>query len=921
MKSQPPHLAAILLRLALSRGEVKETILGDLLEEFRKRTTAHGAREAARWYWKQAAKTAGHAFKDRLAGRSWSRPDGMGNRRSAGATRRWKAINLDPIRLNLRHTVRQLSRRPGFTFVVVFTLALGIGANSAIFTIIDGVLLTPLPFDEPDRLVGVWHTAPGYGFDQVVQSPAFHYTYIDEGSFFEELGMWNTSSVAVLGANQPEQVAVVKVTEGTLEALRVPPFIGRRFTAEEDSPAAPKTVILSYSYWQSHFAGDPGVIGQTLRIDGRSAEIIGVMPREFRFLGSNPSLILPFQFDQAVLSVGDFSYRALARLAPGVTIEQANDEINRLIPLSVEKFPGGMTLETLEHARFAAALQPLMDDVVGNVGEVLWVLMGTVGIVLLIAGANVANLFLVRAEGREREVAVRTAMGAGRGQVAGQWLTESVVLGVLGGLVGLGLATGGLRVLKMMESTSLPRLNEIHLDTTVLIFTFGISILVGLFFGLFPVFKYRRSSMVSALKEGGRGFSSGRERHRTRNTFAIAQMALALVLMIGSGLMIRSFQALRKVDPGFRSPQEVLTLRLNIAEAEVPNLIEASQTHERIARSIAAIPGVESVGLSTSITMDGFSANEPIHVEDFPTAEGQNAPFRRCKWIGEGYFATMQNPMVAGRDITWADIHNLNPVVVVTENFVREHWDTPLDALGKRVSMGLGPGTGGWREIVGVVGNVRDDGMSQDPSTTVFWPMVTPNPWFGEPNATPITARRTMAYAIRSPRATTGELLREVREAIWAVNRNLPLASVRTLQQIQETSMSRTSFTLVMLGIAAGVALLLGTIGIYGVISYIVSQRTHEIGVRIALGAETGNVAVMVLRQGLTLAVAGVAIGVVSALGLTKLMSVLLYGVSPTDPITFVVMSISLVGIALLASYLPARRAAATDPVEALRAE
>jgi predicted permease len=658
-----------------------------------------------------------------------------------------------------------------------------------------------------------------------------------------------------------------------------------------------------------------------LRIDGSPVEIIGVMPRNFRFLKYNPSLILPFQFDRTTLSVGDFSYRGLARLAPGVTIEQANAEIDRLIPLAVEKFPGGMTLKNMKEARFAAALHPLMDDVVGDVGEVLWVLLGTVGIVLLIACANVANLTLVRAEEREREVAVRTAMGAGRSRLAGQLLTESMTLGIFGGVVGLGLAAAGLRILRAMQSVIVPRLNEITWNPTVLGFTLGVSILAGLFLGFFPILKYRRSSLVMALKEGGRGSSTGRERHRARNALVVAQMALALVLLIGSGLMIRSFQALRHVDPGFRNPEEVLTLRLSIPETEVPEAVRAGQTHERIARRIAAIPGVTSVGLSTSITMEGFGANDFINVEDFPTPEGQMPPLRRCKWVGEGYFATMQNPMIAGRDITWADIHDLNPVVVVTENFAREYWDEPSDATGKRVSMGYGPGSGGWREIVGVVGDVRDDGMSQDPSATVFWPMITPNPWFGEPNAPPITVRRSMSYAIRSPRANTGELLREVREVIWSVNSSLPLTSVRTLREIQEATMSRTSFTLVMLGIAAGVALLLGTIGVYAVISYVVSQRTREIGVRMALGADKGAVSAMVLRQGLTLAVIGVVVGVVSALGLTRLMSALLYGVSPMDPLTFAAVSIVLTVIALVASYLPARRASATDPVEALRAE
>ncbi|MFC1660857.1 ABC transporter permease, partial [Gemmatimonadota bacterium] len=798
--------------------------------------------------------------------------------------------------------------------------AIGIGANTAIFSLVNGILLKPLPFDEPDELVGVWHTAPGLGFDEVNQSPALHFTYLDEGQVFAELGMWDNGTASVTGLEEPEEVEIMQVTDGTFRALRIQPVLGRRFTQEDDSPGTPQTVILGFGYWQTRFGGDPGVLGQTLTIDGNPREVIGVMGEDFRFLRYDPAIYLPFRFNRAELFLGNFSYQALARLKPGVSLERANADVARMMPLSVEKFPGGVSLEILENARFGPNLRPLRSDVVGNVGEVLWVLLGTVGIILLIACANVANLFMVRAEGREREMAVRTAMGAGRGKVAGEFLKESILLGIMGGAVGIGLAWGGLELLMALAPSELPRANEIGLDVPVLFFTLGISLVAGLLFGLFPVIRFANGKLVNALKEGGRGGSAGRERHRARNTLVVAQIALALLLLVGSGLMIRSFIALRNVDPGFRNPEEVLLVRLSIPEAEVADALEVVQAHEGIANRISDISGVTTVGLSTSVTLDGWDSNYPLYVEEFPTTGDELPPIRRMKWIGAGYFETMQIPLVAGRSMGWGDIYDLTQGVIITENLAREYWDQPSDALGKRVSTGLEPGT--WREIIGVVGNVRDDGLDQSPTAVVYWPVLQENAWSNLPGQEAgLVSHRSLNYAIRSPRVGAPEFMVEVREAIWSVNPNLPLASVRTLADLLDRSMARTSFSLVMLGIAAAVALILGTIGIYGVISYIVSQRTRELGVRMALGAEASNVKGMVLRQGLALSGLGVGIGLLSALGLTRLMGALLYGVDPTDPLTFAAMAAALSLVALLASYVPARRAAKVDPVVAIRFE
>jgi predicted permease len=815
----------------------------------------------------------------------------------------------------LRTVLRKLARAPLFTATAVGTLALGIGANAAIFAVVNGVLLKPLPFDEPDELVGIWHTAPGLGFDRVNQSPAMYLTYRDEGRVFDNMAVWDNRTATVTGLDEPEQVRSMIVTDQFFPMLRVRPHMGRVFSTEDDNAGAPITAMISHGYWQRALGGDPDVLGRSLEVDGRSREIIGVLPEGFTFLRYEPAVWVPAQFDPATTFVGNFDYQGIARLAPGTSFAQANAEVERLIPRSVENYPGGLTLAMLEDARFGADVHPLKDDVVGDMGRLLWVLLGTVGMVLLIACANVANLFLVRAEGRTREVAVRTAMGAGRGHVARQFLGESLVLGVLGGIGGLVLAFGGLRLLLALAPDTLPRVEEIGLEPVVLAFTLGISVVAGLLFGLFPVIRYGRVNMISALKDGGRGGSAGRERNRARNGLVIAQVALALVLLVGSGLMIRSFQALRDVDPGFERPEEVFTFRVALPTASIPEPDEVIRVHRSIMDGLEALPGVTSVGASFSVTMDGWDSNDAVWIEDFPTAEGQLPPIRRFKWIAPGYFETMENPLLAGRGVEWADIYDRNPVVVVTENFATEYWDTPTAAIGKRIATG-DPANMVYREIVGVVGNVRDDGLEQEATSVVYWPLAVQGFWGGDD-----FVQRNLAFAIRTTQPNPASLLPQARQVVWSINPNLPLANVRTLDEILEDSMARTSFTMVMLGIAAGVALLLGAVGIYGVISYVVSQRTREIGVRIALGAQNVDVSRMVLKQGLVLAGGGVGLGLVAAFGLTRLMSSLLYGVETSDPVTYAAVAAALASVALLASYLPARRASGVDPMEALRFE
>ncbi|MBZ5536319.1 MAG: ABC transporter permease [Acidobacteriia bacterium] len=822
---------------------------------------------------------------------------------------------MQSLGIKLRLLMRRFGRTPLFTLVVVMTLAVGIGANSAIFSVVNGVLLKPLPFKDPERLVAIWHKAPGLGFSVLNQGPAFHLTYREENRVFEDIGMWRNESVTVTGVAEPERVDALMVTDGILHVLRVQPMFGRTFTAADDSPGTPETVLLTYPYWQRKFGGDRSVIGRGIIIEGRPHEVIGVLPQSFRFLRSRPSLILAYRLNRSEVFVGNFSHYAIARLKPGVTLEQANADVARMIPLTLQKFPlpPGFSMKMVEEAKLGPNLRPLKQDAVGDVGKILWVLLGTVGLVLLIACANVANLFLVRAEGRHRELAIRTALGASWGRIARELLFESVSLGFMGGVFGLFLAYAGVRLLVAKGPESIPRLDEISIDPTVLLFTLGISLLAGVLFGLIPVLKYARPDLAAALKEGGRSFSDGREHHRARNVLVVFQIATALVLLVSSGLMIRTFQALRKVQPGFVRPEEVLTVRVSIPKAEISDEEKVVRTHEQILRRIEQIPGVNSVGLSSSVTMDGNDDNDPIFVEEFPAPEGQIPPIRRFKWISPNYFATMGNPILVGRDITWADIYNKAPVAVITDNLAREYWKDPTKAIGRRIrETPKNP----WREIVGIVGNEHDDGVNQKATPEVYWPMLMENFW-GEK----LIAQRNMAYAIRSERVGSPTFFKEIQQAVWAASPNLPLANVRTLREILEESMTQTSFTLLMLGIAAGVALLLGVVGIYGVIAYAVSQRTREIGIRMALGAQQEQVRLMFVRQGLLLICIGIALGQGAAMGLTRLMTALLFGVSALDPVTYNAVTIVLGVVALLASYFPARRASSVDPVEALRWE
>jgi predicted permease len=829
---------------------------------------------------------------------------------------------LDTLGRDVRYGLRMLRRNPMFTAVALLTIAIGIGANTAVFSVVNSVLLRPLNYPKAEELVALRQVAPGAAglasfSDGLLLSPSMYFTYAEHNRTFQSLGVWTSGSANVTGLAEPEQVRTVAVSDGVLQALGVPPSAGRWLSAADQMPRGRETVMLSYGYWQRRFGGDRSVIGRNITVDSRPREIVGVMPQGFRLVNAEFDLIAPQAFDRGKLILAGFGYQGIARLKPGVKLAQANADMQRMVSVWMDSWSNGpgTNPRIYETWRITPAIRPLKEEVVGKASDVLWVVMGTIGLVMLIACANVTNLLLVRAEARQQELAIRAALGAGWSRIVRELLLESVLLGLLGGALGVGLASGGLSLLVAIGPANLPRLNEISLDARALAFTVVLSLLSGLLFGLIPALKYAGPRIATALRSAGRTSSVSRERHRTRNLLVVGQVALALVLMVSAGLMIRTFQALRTVEPGFTQAEHLQTMRISIPESLVAKPEQVIRIQNNILDKVAAIPGVTSVGFASEMPMQGFGSMwDCIYAEDKTYPANEIPPLRFYKYVSPHFFHTAGTRIIAGRDMTWTEVYGGRPVVMLSENLAHELWGKPSAAVGKRIREFQGMP---WQEVIGVVQDVRENGVDQKTPEIVYWPSIGDN-IFGP---SPINAVRTVTFVIRSDRAGTESFLNQVRQAVWAVNSSLPVASVRTMQEVYGESLARTSFTLVMLAIAGGMALALGIIGIYGVISYAVSQRKREIGIRLALGAQPSELKKMFLRYGLTLAGAGVAIGLVAAVGLMSLMKSLLFGISPLDPITYVAVPAILVVAAVLASYLPARRASAVDPVEALKAE
>ena len=833
------------------------------------------------------------------------------------------AIFFDSLAREVRHALRALRQNPGFTAVALMTLALGIGANTAVFSVVNSVLLNPLRYPRPDELVALRQVAPGAAGlasfnDGLPLSASMYVTYSENNRSFQTMGVWVQTTANVTGLAEPEQVRVIVVSDGVLPALRVPPAAGRWLSPADQVPGSPQRVMLSYGYWQRRFGGARSAIGRTLVANSQLREIVGVMPKGFRMVNAEFDLLAPFQFDRGRLILAGFGLSGIARLKPGVTITQANADIANLLPIWMDSWTNGPGTGNGRHYanwRITPAIRPLKQDVVGGVSDGLWVVMSTIGLVMLIACANVANLLLVRAETRQQELALRSALGASRARVVGSLLVESVLLGLIGGVLGVGLATAGLRLLIAIGPANLPRLSEVSIDPRTLVFALALSLLSGLVFGLIPALKYAGPRISSILRSAGRTASVSRERHRIRNLLVVAQVAMALVLLISAGLMIRTFQALRAVDPGFTDPAHLETMRLAIPPNLVTEPERVLRIQNEIADKLAAIPGVTAAGFGSEMPMEGYGSNwDSINAEGHEYPPGVFPPLRFFKHVSPGFLHAAGTRMIAGRELTWGEVYGRLPVVMLSENLARELWGSAAAAVGRHIR---GGSNDPWREVVGVVQDVSETRIDEKAPEIVYWPSLMDG--LGGPGGGGVV--RTMTFVVRSERAGTEGFLNQVRQAVWSVNGNLPVASLRTMQAIYDESLARTSFTLVMLAIAGVMALLLGIVGIYGVISYAVSQRRREIGIRVALGAKQNVLQLMFVRHALALAMIGVAIGLGAAAGLMRLMKSLLYEISPLDPMTYAAVPLVLVVAAVLASYLPARRAASVDPAKTLRAE
>jgi putative ABC transport system permease protein len=819
--------------------------------------------------------------------------------------------SVDTLFADLRYAMRRLFRTPSFTVATVLTIALGIGATTAIFSAVAGVLLKPLPYPHSDRLVALVHTAPGIRIKEMNMAPSLYFTYSDESRVFDAVSIWENDSWTVTELAEPERVRGLSVSPEFLQTLGVPLALGRGFTSADGIPGGERVVILSDSFWRARFGGDRSILGRQLHLGREGFTVIGVLPASFRFMDREISLIAPLRFHRAEVPLIQFCCQGFARLKPEVTLAEANADVARMLPMAAAKFPmnSGLSRTLFEDARIAPRLQPLKDVLVGNVRGTLWVLMATVGILLAIACANVANLMLVRMDARRQELATRAALGAGAWRIARELLLESVLISCAGGVLGVAIAAAVMRWFTASGALHLPRLEEISLDPAVLAFAACISLLTGLLFGLVPVHRYARQALSMELRSGGRLSTGSRSRLRTRGVLVSAQVALALVLLVGAGLMIRTALALHRVDPGFSGAAEVQTVRIGIPSTQVKEPESVTRIEEEIQRKIEAIPGVSKAAMVSWIPMDG-SSSDPVYAEDW-SPQGGTPPIRRFKFISPGYVSVIGSHLLAGRDLTWADLYGRAPVALVSENLAREFWRSPEAAIGKHIRPGVKTE---WKQVIGVIADLRDDGIDRPAPSIVYWPVLLK---LGSSDI----ANRNLAYVVRTPRAGSSALTQEIRRAVNAVNASLPLADVKTLQSVYDQSLARTSFTLMLLAIAGSMALILGVVGIYGTISYSVAQRTREVGIRLALGSPPRGITAMFVRQGLVEAGAGLVCGLAAALALTLLMESVLFGVSPADPATYLTASTALVAAAALASYLPAHGATRINPVEALRVE
>ena len=880
------------LRLAPTRENEIVEELSQHLEDQYEQSLSRGASE------EEAYQATLHALAEndllvrelkRVERRAAPEPVALGNE---------KANLLGDLWQDLRYGLRMLAKNPGFTIVAVIALALGIGANSAIFSVVNTILLRPLPYKNPERLVMVWEENSKQGFPKDTPAAANYVDWRDQNHVFEAMAAMTEMSFNLTGVGDPERIDGQRVSASLFPLLGVEPQLGRAFRPEEDKPGANQVVMMSYGLWQRRFGADPGIIGKPINLNGKSFTVVGVMPREFQFPTRRDQLWIPIAFDaREAANRGNHYLQVIARVKPGTTLEQAQAEMTTIAARLEQQYPGTNT-------SIGAVVTPLHEQVVGKIKPALLVLLGAVAFVLLIACANVANLLLARAAVRQKEIALRLALGASRARLIRQFLTESVLLASLGGIVGLLVSLAGLNLLKGFIPPNISQAQAITVDGKVLIFTVLVSLVTGLIFGIAPALQAAHFNLNDTLKESGRDSAAGSRGNRIRGLLVISEVAVSFILLIGAGLLINSFLHLRNVDPGFRA-EKVLTMTLVLPEARYPDRKARTPFYDELIRRVEVLPGVTSAAVVTDVPLTSSGNSVGVSIEGRADPASDRVPIVITRMISSNYFKTMSIPLLKGRELTETDKADSPPVAVISETTARLFWPGE-EPLGKRIKVGTPSSNDNqWLTVIGVVKDVRQYELGIEPKPQMYLPHAQ-NEFF-DPRALVV---RTNVDPLSL--ATT------VRRTVWEIDKDQPVSDISSMEQVVSESVARQRFSMLLLGVFAGLALVLAAVGIYGVISYSVAQRTHEIGIRMALGAQRRDVLRLTVRQGLKLVIIGVLIGLAAAFLLTRIMSSLLFGVSATDPTTFAAISIMLMSVALLASYIPALRATRVDPMVAL---
>jgi predicted permease len=810
---------------------------------------------------------------------------------------------LDDVRLALRG----FRKEPRFVIVAAFTLALGIGSVTAIFSVVNGILLKPLPYRDAGRLTNIWSNADGLNFDQFPLSPDLFIYFRAEAKSFEQMTVFQDKDVNLTDDRNPEVVPALIASASYFATFGIAPVAGQLFTDAHDTRGASLAIVISDRLWHGRYGGDRSVVGRTVQVDGEAATILGILPHDLDDNGS-PDVWMPTRFDWASAPTGTFGWNVAARLKPGVTTDAAEKEF---VPLVKRLTDGGISAPDyrafLTNGRYRVLVHSLREDVVGDLRQPLWILLGTVGFVLLIACANVTNLFLIRGEARQKELAVRAALGATRAALVRKQLTEALVLAAIGGAIGLGLAAVSVPALIRAAPTDIPRLSAVGIDPLVIAAAIGATVVAALLFGVVPAFRYTRVRALAALRHGGRGSTVDKSRHRGRQVLVIVQTALTLVLLIGSGLLVRSFSRMLHADLGFDGT-DVMTFRVALPKSTYGDVPKVLEFETRLLESLKQTAGVTAAGATSVLPLISGAPGTAFVIDGQPSQPGQLPPILHFKIVAPGYVETMGLRLLGGRTFDTRDLVAGDRDILINEALAKKFWPG-ADPVGKRLRTSGGD-SNAWFTVAGIVSSERQGGFRLEPPVLIYFPIGSP---YGD------GAARSLTYVVKGPRVTRDAAV--LRSAVWAMDRNLPVAAVQPMAEVLSHSIVPFTFTMLTLGLAAAMALLLGSVGLYGVLSYTVTLREREIGVRLALGAQPSRIMRTVVAQGAVIVAIGLVGGLAGAYGLTRLLGDLLFDTPPLDAMTFAATALVLLGVGLLASYLPARRAASVSPLESLRAE